>query len=109
MVEAPFEVEVKRPFGEEIVPEPEKGRAGGEHPKAGGSSKRPAGGEPEGPTEKKKARQDTRRGKGKHIPCSNMHYRKYGCDSAPDLINLLFKSAAAAATGLTAGKKLRAE
>ncbi len=69
MVEAPFEVEVKRPFGEEIEPEPEKGRAGGEDSKAGGSSKRPAGGEPEGPTEKKKARQDTRSGKGKHIPC----------------------------------------
>jgi hypothetical protein len=34
-----------------------------------------------------------------------MHYRKYGCDSAPDLINLLFKSAAAAANELTAGKQ----
>jgi hypothetical protein len=102
MVEAPFDVEVKRPFGEEIAPEPEKGRAGGDPSKAG-SSKRPAGGEPEGPAEKK-ARQDARSEKGKHNLSHDVSYRKYGGDSAPDLINLLFENAAAA-NGLAAGKQ----
>ncbi len=56
MIEAPFDIEIRRPFGEETT------RGGGEH--KAGSSKRSAGGDLEGP-HGKKTRHEPKGEKGK--------------------------------------------
>jgi hypothetical protein len=89
MVEDPFEVEVRRPFGEEISSEIENGQIGEGNPRAQ-HRKRPARVEGDEPPVKK-TRQNSKGGKGKN-PYHREKYTKYLSNLIPFLMNMFFKN-----------------
>jgi hypothetical protein len=107
MVEAPFEVACRWPFGEELSPPTERRTAGEEDPREG-TSKRPASGDGEAAAAKKR-RTEPPTSKGMPSISHSSNSMKYGAEAVPPAIADLFARAAKANVVLSENPELIAE